>query len=223
MMHAGFVPDSTTVFHRKGDVISLGELVLPADAHLRINASQVLVVAPEGATGSEHSLLAPYAAAQAHLDGLMARVINSPVVVAGDNQTDTGEAQRSASAGVRWQLPPHKAPSGWGGSVFWPTPRHIAACLYVCRHMCARGKLPSMHQQHARMSHKQTRHTHTHTQTQFRTAFYATESELLMNVSRLGIQTIAGNASAEAASMYIRQPAATLSSLQNTLYDQLEV
>lgn len=53
-------------------------------------------------------------------------------------------------------------------------------------------------------------------------AFYATEAETLMNVSRLGIQTVAGNASAEAAQMYIRQPALTLPNLQNTLYDQIE-
>jgi hypothetical protein len=38
---AGFSPDSTTVFSKKGDLLQLGELVLPADAQLKVNQSQV--------------------------------------------------------------------------------------------------------------------------------------------------------------------------------------
>lgn len=37
---AGYTPDSTTVFTRKGDLLQLGELVLPADAQLKVNQSQ---------------------------------------------------------------------------------------------------------------------------------------------------------------------------------------
>lgn len=111
------MPDSTTVFERKGDVLSLGELVLPADAQLHVSASQVLVSAPgQGAAGGSHQqtqLGSPYAAAQAHLDGLLARVINHPVAGAAAADAQTSEAQRSA--GVPWKLPPHKAPSGGDG------------------------------------------------------------------------------------------------------------
>jgi hypothetical protein len=38
---AGFFPDSTTVFTKKGDLLQLGELVMPADAQLRVNSTQV--------------------------------------------------------------------------------------------------------------------------------------------------------------------------------------
>lgn len=39
---AGFIPDNTTVFTSKGDMLALGELALPADAQLTINKSQVI-------------------------------------------------------------------------------------------------------------------------------------------------------------------------------------
>jgi hypothetical protein len=38
---AGYTPDATTVFSKKGDLLKLGELVLPADARLNIHQSQV--------------------------------------------------------------------------------------------------------------------------------------------------------------------------------------
>jgi hypothetical protein len=41
MFAAGFTPDATTVFNKKGDLLKLGELVLPADAQLNVNQSQV--------------------------------------------------------------------------------------------------------------------------------------------------------------------------------------
>ena len=37
----GYKPDNTTVFTKKGDILSLGELVLPADANIHVNDSQV--------------------------------------------------------------------------------------------------------------------------------------------------------------------------------------
>jgi hypothetical protein len=40
-VYAGYVPDNTTVFTRKGDVLALGELSLPADAGLSVKQSQV--------------------------------------------------------------------------------------------------------------------------------------------------------------------------------------
>lgn len=48
-------------------------------------------------------------------------------------------------------------------------------------------------------------------------------AEGLNEVTRLGIQTVAGNLTAEPASIYIHQPRATLSQLQTVLYDQYEV
>lgn len=35
------MPDNTTVFSKKGDLLQLGELVLPSDAQLKVNQSQV--------------------------------------------------------------------------------------------------------------------------------------------------------------------------------------
>lgn len=43
---AGFTPDASTVFTKKGDLLQLGELVLPADAQLNINQSQVRAEEP---------------------------------------------------------------------------------------------------------------------------------------------------------------------------------
>jgi hypothetical protein len=48
-------------------------------------------------------------------------------------------------------------------------------------------------------------------------------AEGLMEVSRLGINTVAGNLTAEPATIYIHQPRATLTQLQTILYDQYEV
>jgi hypothetical protein len=42
-------------------------------------------------------------------------------------------------------------------------------------------------------------------------------------VSRIGIQNVAGNASVESTSAYIKQPNTTLPQLRRTLYDQYEV
>lgn len=42
----GYFPDTSTVFTKKGDVLKLGELVLPADAQVSINQSQAS--GPEG-------------------------------------------------------------------------------------------------------------------------------------------------------------------------------
>jgi hypothetical protein len=48
-------------------------------------------------------------------------------------------------------------------------------------------------------------------------------AEGLMEVSRLGINTVAGNLTAEPSTIYIHQPRATLTQLQTILYDQYEV
>jgi hypothetical protein len=37
----GFVPDNSSVFTKKGELLALGELVLPADAQLNVKGSQV--------------------------------------------------------------------------------------------------------------------------------------------------------------------------------------
>jgi hypothetical protein len=48
-------------------------------------------------------------------------------------------------------------------------------------------------------------------------------AEGLMEVSRLGVNTVAGNLTAEPSTIYIHQPRATLTQLQTILYDQYEV
>lgn len=51
----------------------------------------------------------------------------------------------------------------------------------------------------------------------------ANMAEGLMEISRLGIQQIAGNLTAEPNSIYIKQPKPTLQTLRTILYDQYEV
>jgi hypothetical protein len=59
----------------------------------------------------------------------------------------------------------------------------------------------------------------------FATVFYGASNmaEGLMEISRLGIQTVAGNLTAEPSTIYIHQPRATLTQLQTIPYDQYEV
>jgi hypothetical protein len=55
--------------------------------------------------------------------------------------------------------------------------------------------------------------------------FYAAENmaDGLIEVSRLGVLTLGGNATLEATAAYIKQPGQTLTQLQSVPYDQYEV
>jgi hypothetical protein len=96
-----YKPDNTTVFSRKGDLLALGELVLPADAHVNVTSGQVLITQPEGSVDSE-----PYVRAQRWLDGFMSQEVNEPVAAAA-NDSDSAR-----TVGARWTLPKPKAASG---------------------------------------------------------------------------------------------------------------
>ncbi|WIA37270.1 hypothetical protein OEZ86_014213 [Tetradesmus obliquus] len=150
-------PDNTTVFSKKGDLLALGELVIPADAHVNVSSGQIVITPPEGSAADAE----PYVRAQRWLDGFMSREVN-PAVPAAKNDSESAR-----TVGARWVLPKHKA----------------ASVFYGASNM----------------------------------------AEGLNEVTRLGIQTVAGNLTAEPASIYIHQPRATLSQLQTVLYDQYEV
>eukprot|EP00775_Hariotina_reticulata_P010758 gene10758-10914_t len=140
---SGFQPDNTTVFHKKGDLLSLGELVLPADAALNINSSRVLVESPHPAAAVGG--LDPYLQAQQWLNGFVADVVNSPVAAAVRDEPE-------------------------------------ARIFYGADNM----------------------------------------AEGLMEISRVGVLTIAGNSSGEPTAMYIKQPGSTLPSLRMIPFDQYE-
>eukprot|EP00879_Flechtneria_rotunda_P014556 GHRR01015211.1.p1 GENE.GHRR01015211.1~~GHRR01015211.1.p1 ORF type:complete len:664 (+),score=177.73 GHRR01015211.1:545-2536(+) len=103
----GFKPDNTTVYTKKGSMLQLGELVLPADAAISINNSQVLVSQP--AEGSLADAPA-YQRAQQWVSGFLASEINAAVPAAAN---DTAAAR---TIGVRWTLPRPKSPSAWYGA-----------------------------------------------------------------------------------------------------------
>jgi hypothetical protein len=98
---SNYRPDNTTIFSKKGDLLALGELILPADANINVSSGQVLVSQPEGSASAE-----PYVKAQRWLDGFMSQEVNPPAAAAA-NDSDSAR-----TVGARWSLPKPKAASG---------------------------------------------------------------------------------------------------------------
>jgi hypothetical protein len=94
-------PDNTTVFSRKGDLLALGELVLPADARVNVSSGQIVITQPEGSADAE-----PYVKAQRWLDGFMSQEVNPPVAAAAN------DSEAARTVGARWTLPTPRTASG---------------------------------------------------------------------------------------------------------------
>lgn len=101
----GFQPDNTTVFKKKGDLLSLGELVLPADAVININSSQVLVGSAPTDAAAVTAAADPYLRAQQWLNGFVSDVVNTPVVAAVRDEPE------GRTKGAVWTVPRPKTPS----------------------------------------------------------------------------------------------------------------
>jgi hypothetical protein len=101
----GFQPDNTTVFQKKGDLLSLGELVLPADAVINIKSSQVLVGSAPTAAAAAAGGNDPYLRAQQWLNGFVSDVVNTPVVAAVRDEPE------GRTKGSMWTVPRPKTPS----------------------------------------------------------------------------------------------------------------
>jgi hypothetical protein len=95
-------PDNTTVFSKKGDLLALGELVLPADARVNVSSGQIVITQPEGSTEDAE----PYVKAQRWLDGFMSQEVNPPVAAAAN------DSESARTVGARWTVPKPRASSG---------------------------------------------------------------------------------------------------------------
>jgi hypothetical protein len=92
---AGFVPDNTTVFASKGELLAMGEIQLPADAVLNLTSAQLTSTQPLPKEGL------PERASQVIKDVIA--VINEPV---------PREDNADPAAGQTWPEPTHNRPSG---------------------------------------------------------------------------------------------------------------
>uniref|UniRef100_A0A383W3X5 J domain-containing protein n=1 Tax=Tetradesmus obliquus TaxID=3088 RepID=A0A383W3X5_TETOB len=99
-------PDNTTVFSKKGDLLALGELIIPADAHVNVSSGQIVITPPEGSAADAE----PYVRAQRWLDGFLSREVN-PAVPAAKNDSESAR-----TVGARWVLPKPKAASVFYGA-----------------------------------------------------------------------------------------------------------
>ncbi|KIZ07313.1 hypothetical protein MNEG_0657 [Monoraphidium neglectum] len=97
---AGFVPDNTTVFASKGELLAMGEIQLPADAVLNLTSAQLTSTQPLPKEGL------PERASQVIKDVIA--VINEPV---------PREDNADPAAGQTWPEPTHNRPSAFYAAV----------------------------------------------------------------------------------------------------------
>jgi hypothetical protein len=97
-----FTPDNTTIFTKKGDLLSLGDITLPADED--IDPQRVL-----NPSGAQEGVLSPdgrYVGAEGVLEELT-RKMNQPVAGVPGSEIEKGRI-----AGVTWTVPQPKPLSG---------------------------------------------------------------------------------------------------------------